>query len=427
MTNLGGWLFLLAAFVCFYVFCKKNDYSKQILIAGFIAILAHHVLSALNVIYGPFPFAQLDAHSFHLHGIQRVDIPETKVWSIGSNMYKSLLGTVYSIFGKDRWMGQTFSILFFAFSCMVLIRIAKRYELNSFFCALTLLLFGFIPSSLLYGSFTLRETFFICFFMLGVYLAYQAIFLNESAKERTQQWQYFVMAVVAFVLMGIFHMVLLIYAIALSAALFMIIYAQRASWQKTLLQFCVCVIVVAALIFFVKNFFSVHISDNYFAMLRIQINGEVIPIPHAISVYHQSANATGAATQYDASLEFTTWGRMFFVFIYSYFFYLGWAVTGDYSQLSTWVIMSEAILRLAGIIAMFALLRKNRHWYWLVFVYITLTFLWNIGTSNHGQALRHHFMTEWIPIMAIMVYMQYALQTTERFNWFSRLGKSQND
>ncbi len=402
LANIGGWLFIMLAFVGFYLLWRKEGCSWHVLIAGVLAILAHQVLSALNILYGPFSFAELDAYSFHLHAIQRVDMPETKVWSIGSDIYKSLLSSTYEVFGKSLWVGQSFSIVFFALSCVLVMKLAKRYELNSIFCGLALLLFGLLPSSLLFGSLTLRETFFTYFFLLGVYSGYQAIYL----ENRRHQWLYCAGAMIAFILMGIFHMVLLIYAIAISVSLFFIVYSQSASWKSMTIQFVTCLIVVAAAIFFVKEALPVHVSDDYFAMLRVQVNGEVVPIPQAISIYHQTANGTGATTQYNADLEFKTWGRMFLVFMYSYLFYLGWPLTGDYSQLSTWVLMAEALVRLLGFCAMFVAARQNRQWYWLIFVYLSITFLWNIGTSNHGQALRHHFMTEWIPVLAICFVIQ---------------------
>ena len=176
--------------------------------------------------------------------------------------------------------------------------------------------------------------------------------------------------------------------------------------QQAMLQICALVAVVGILLLLMKEFLPVNLADNYFAMMRIQVEGEVVPIPHAISIYHQTANASGASTQYDAALEFTTWGRMLFVFAYSYIFYMGWPVTGDYAELSTWVIMLEAVFRLLGVIAMLLLARKNKQWYWLIILYVSLTFLWNIGTSNHGQALRHHMMTEWILILALLSYLQ---------------------
>ena len=407
MTSFGIVIFTVLAWLIFYLGWRKSSHSLLVLYCGLFAIVAHQVLSALNVIYGPFPFAELDAYSFHLHGVQRVEMPETKVWTIGSGVYKSFLASLYSAFGISLWLGQTFSIVFFALAAANFCYFSRQLQLSSLSLAAALLLFGLLPSSLLYGSFTLRETFMTAFFMLGSY----AGFLSIQAKNRQHQWLLYCCAFLAFFLMGLLHMVLLVYAILVSALLCFILYAQQASWQRVIVQMLALVTVVGIVLFLMKEFLPVNLADNYFAMMRVQIEGKVVPIPHAISIYHQTANATGAATQYDAALEFTTWGRMMFVFAYSYIFYMGWPFTGDYTQLSTWVIMLEAVFRLLGVAAMCFLVRHNKQWYWLIILYVSLTFLWNIGTSNHGQALRHHMMTEWILILALLRYLQMRFST----------------
>lgn len=410
MTNVGGWLFTVVALGIFYAFWRNSSQSIGVLVAGLIAIFSHQLLSVANVLYGPFSFTAFDAASFHLHAVQRVEMPETKVWSLGSDIYKSLLASVYSIFGVSVWLGQAFSIVFFAISSVVFVRFSKTLRLSSSSIEIGLLLFGLLPSSLMFGSLTLRETFMTLFFMWGVYAAFLAI----HDDDRSRQWKLYLWAVVAFFMMGIFHMILLVYALLVCALLFLILYAQRAPIKKTLIQSLVCVVAVGVVLLLIKEMLPVNLADNYFAMLRIQVAGEVVPIPHAVSIYHQTANATGANTQYDAALEFTTWGRMFYVFFYSYAFYLGWPVTGDYTQLSTWVLMAEALFRLLGIALMLLMAKHNKQWYWLVMVYVSLTFLWNIGTSNHGQALRHHMMTEWILILALLSFAQ------QRLSLFSR-------
>ncbi len=407
MTFLAIVLFTVLAWLVFYLGWRKSSRSFLVLYCGLFVIVGHQVFSAANVVFGPFPFAELDAYSFHLHGVQRVEIPETRVWTIGSSIYKSLLASLYSVFGISLWLGQAFSIVFFALAAAIFCHFSKQLHLSNLSLAIALLLFGLLPSSLLYGSFTYRETFMVAFFMLGSYVS----FLSIQTKNRQRQWLLASLALLAFLLMGLFHMVLLVYAIIISALLCLVLYAQHASWQRVIIQTLVLTIVVGITLLLMKEFLSINLADNYFAMLRVQVEGKVVPIPHAISIYHQTANATGAATQYDAALEFTTWGRMLFVFAYSYIFYIGWPLTGDYTELSTWVIFLEAVFRLLGVAAMFLLGRKNKQWYWLIILYVSLTFLWNIGTSNHGQALRHHIMTEWILILAILSYLQMRFST----------------
>ena len=412
MANFISILFIFLSLIVVYFYWRKSNFSQWVLVSALLAIVSHHVLSGYNIIYGPLPVAALDAYSFHLHGIQRVDIPEYKTWSIGSDIYKSLLASVYGLFGKSLWLGQSFSIIFYAFSCIALMYFAKLLRLNNTSSVIAILCFGLLPSSLLYASFTLREPLFTAFFMLGVLAGFQSI----SFDERSKQWQMWVLATICFIIMGTLHMVLLVYAIVVSGILFLVLFKQRSSWQQLVFVMLVGVGVVALILLAMKELLPANLADDYFAMLRIQIDGEVVPLPQAISIYHQTANETGASTQYSADLEFKTWGRMFIVFIYSYIFYMGWPLTGDYFQLSTLVIFCEAAFRLLGVACLVCLVLKkpknistphlSSQWFWLMLVYFSLSFLWNIGTSNHGQALRHHYMTEWILILAIVYFFQ---------------------
>ena len=83
----------------------------------------------------------------------------------------------------------------------------------------------------------------------------------------------------------------------------------------------------------------------------------------------------------------------------SYFYYLGWPVTGDYTWAGTWVLMVGAVLRIAGLVLV-AVFRIRDYRIWILLgLYFGLTLLWNVGTTNHGQALRHHFMTDWVLIL----------------------------
>lgn len=112
MTFLAIVLFTVLAWLVFYLGWRKSSRSFLVLYCGLFVIVAHQVFSAANVVFGPFPFAGLDAYSFHLHGVQRVEIPETKVWTIGSGIYKSLLASLYSVFGILYGLGRPFLLCF---------------------------------------------------------------------------------------------------------------------------------------------------------------------------------------------------------------------------------------------------------------------------------------------------------------------------
>ena len=40
-------------------------------------------------------------------------------------------------------------------------------------------------------------------------------------------------------------------------------------------------------------------------------------------------------------------------------------------------------------------------------VYFAMTLIWNIGTTNHGQALRHHMMTDWLLLLVLANFSQF--------------------
>ena len=76
-------------------------------------------------------------------------------------------------------------------------------------------------------------------------------------------------------------------------------------------------------------------------------------------------------------------------------------------QISNWLDVYgsfEAIMRF--ILIIFSILlwvreknKKNRYIYsLLLFIYVSMTFLWSMGSINYGQAIRHHLLTNWIII-----------------------------
>jgi len=401
MSNVFAWFLFFMSFTLFFMTWKKVGLAKSVLIAGFLGIASHHLLSFLNVIIGPFFFTQYDAYFFH--DAARSSLTDLSVlhWSLGSELYRSMLTVVYSVFGSSLWLGQSVSVLFFAMALGVLARLMIKLEMNNNCVVLSLLLFSLIPSSLMFGAYTLRETFFTFFLMFGVYTSYLALFNDLVSK-----WKYYLIAMMSFLAMGVFHIVLLVYAVLINAVLLLLLCWQerenRSRVIGALLIFTgICFIFIAF-----PELLPISIGDNYFAMLDIRLAGRQLTIPEAIHLYHQSTNESAASTQYVASLDFSTWLGMFAVMLKSYVFYMVGPFTGPFSSIDTYVLLFEAVIRVLGLLALINFALRDKRWLWLLFVYFSLTFLWNIGTTNHGQALRHHFMTEWLPIMALSIYAQ---------------------
>ena len=65
------------------------------------------------------------------------------------------------------------------------------------------------------------------------------------------------------------------------------------------------------------------------------------------------------------------------------------------------VVMGESLLRLILIASLVATLlhargTERRVYLYLFVAFVTMTFYWSIGTTNLGQAVRHHVLTNWV-------------------------------
>ena len=159
-----------------------------------------------------------DARTFHTGA---TEVAQSLNWSLccnpGGNVYgffENLLGTVYWFLGSSsQLLGSQLSILMFAISCIVLVKIVGLLELSRYRVP-TLFVFGSLPSMVLLGSVTLRESYEILFFMLATYFG-----LKMLTKKNIRVFG--ALMAISALIMGLFHTGLRMYAI-LFIALFMV-------------------------------------------------------------------------------------------------------------------------------------------------------------------------------------------------------------
>jgi len=116
-------------------------------------------------------------------------------------------------------------------------------------------------------------------------------------------------------------------------------------------------------------------------------------------------NDSAPTTQYLIEAEFTGWFSSMGGLVLSYAFYLLGPFHGDLGSVSTWVLLVQALLRWLGIPLLILLCLRDRKYLLFALVYFSLSFTLSIGTTNHGQAFRHHMMTDWILVLVAVVYL----------------------
>lgn len=202
MSDLAGALVFSLTFLLPLAFREFRRNGRAVVAYWFVLAL-HHAVALTNAYWFTVFGADADAKTFQRIG---VDLAARGEWSfhVGSKFYEQMLGLVYRTSGPSHLMGQELSILAFAFSCVVLLKLLRLLDCRGYSWAV-LLVFGGLPTMVLLGSVTLRESYQILFFMLAVYLA--AKFHAERRARR-----FFAMALAALA-MGLFHKGLMLYAL----------------------------------------------------------------------------------------------------------------------------------------------------------------------------------------------------------------------
>lgn len=75
----------------------------------------------------------------------------------------------------------------------------------------------------------------------------------------------------------------------------------------------------------------------------------------------------------------------------------------------------DSIVRLAGLTAIGVLLVTRRATLPVLVLlgfYITMTITWSIGTTNSGQAFRHHMLTQWVMFIFIGIAVREFVERT---------------
>ncbi len=391
----GGWAVGFASYLIFWFSLNPLDRKPALLGAGFLVLTAHFIVAYWNIMYGPLVFAKTDAASFHAYAEKAAQLGVLPEWTIGTSFYHSILQVLYHWLGASLWLGQGLSILLFSVSVGSMVRIVKHMEVtNEKLVASTVLVYGLIPSVLMYGSITIREPFMTTFLILGCEFALRGI----QTGRRVQ----IACAIVFWIWMGLFHQIVMGYAFFLS--LMLIVTYQWQYWHKSqgvrLVLPILLLGVVAVVLFYVL---APTGGDDYHAMMFFSV-------PESLSYYREVIQSTSPTTAYGKEFSFSTWPGLFLFLPQAYLYYLGWPVTGDYQSIWVWVVAADAIVRLGGILASLILIKERKLWC-LFFVFITLSFLWSSGTTNYGQALRHHMMTDWIMIITFIYFVQYRLRS----------------
>ena len=382
-----AWLLLGATLIMpLGVSYVRDDWRLATVI--YLVIACHHGLAVL-LTFGEFrPIDLWDATYFdHLASWATENSEGSLYWELGYLTYVNLLSGLYDI-NNAFFTGAEVSVLFAVIGLLLMIQIAREIKVPDerlWWVALA----GFIPGSLIFFSVTYRESLQVFCLLLSVWAAIRI--LN---REDPRWWILFAAALVS---MGILHKALFLYSlfVVVLTVMFILFTDQRTLlwWVKTIGMGAGIVLCVAGVIAWATPEFAQFLEP----VIRL-IDVDVLD---RITTYRERmVNWGRPRTDYGLFYDWTDWSRTGVTLGSIYLHYLFSPFDGItrwsdlYAVAESW--MRFVLIAVVGV-GLFQVPRGERKVLLLLLMfYLSLTLLWSMGTTNYGQALRHHTMTNWV-------------------------------
>ena len=412
--------FLVAMCICLVtlimpVFSRELRQSKSMVVGYWFVVGLHQAVAFVNAyIIGlgtrdilltpdvePFP----DARGLQLKG-EMLAMSGDWSFSIGSGFYQQALGAVYRWFSPSHLLGEQLSILVFAFSCIIFLKIIRqlgvvRYRLSS------LVAFGALPTMFIFGSITLRESYQVFFFILAVYF---------GVKMHTKGWPnvYFIALILSALCMGWFHTALIVYAAFL--VLIFVVWSLRPAtrlWNIKKLRLAAFVIVP---LFLIGMMVLPRLGLNELNTLSYLTNQNWLDV---VARFRTNSILDSGRTTYGVYLDLSSTYMMVYSTLKLYVYYLFAPFPWQVDSLTGLYAGTESILRMILIYFSVKQWRKaygsqRRLLSLMLILYFSVTFMWAMGTTNYGTSIRHHMLSWWI---IVIIGIPPLMEKLSRF-WF---------
>ena len=393
---LAWWLaFLLPAFVVAGPLRRDQGAAHAYL----FTVVLHIVVAAIYYYYNDNlneAFVRGDTNAFHKYALNRQYVTEGS-FGIGSTLYKEYLAHVYSFFGPSFFLGAILSVYAYAASAIVLVRFMEVLNLREG-KGLVVLLFGGLPTAVLYGTVPMREPYQVLFFMLACYSMLQF--------RLSSQPLHLIAAIVSAVIMGLLHKGLIVFAPFLIIVMLLVGVEHRGSragrWKRAYLPRLAGIALAIGFFVGISGYQDKIADISGTEVLLTATTGE--GLVEFTSENRDEEALNKGRTAYGVRLDTSSPVRVVQSSVMILFYYMftpfPWQI-GNFRDLYAF---GEAFLRIACLIAVFRMWRRGGPAHpqivvLLMVVYFSMAFLWSAGTFTWGTATRHHMIHQWILLL----------------------------
>ncbi len=401
-----GAIFLILFSYTVPLFLNSIRNDKYRLVAFYIVITALQLVSLFNYFIFTLPGAGQDASTFSYNAQTAAINGVAPTFSVGTGVYEYILFLSYSIFGINKLVGQSISILAAIVSCIFILRIARHLDIQGNFATLLLIIVGLTPSFLFYTPLTFREVFQLLGLVGGIYFAYRAF----SGRSLTN----LIISSVFFIFMGIFHHVLL----ALSFVLILITTVFYFVYSGTPKNLIIKNIFLSSLAILVVGYIIVvnipaGKGNDYIKILRE--SGGVVKM---VGKYRNVVEDDLPRSTYGFKVNTTSLMSTGYGLSLSYVHYLyGPGIYSIEEAIDLLPSLNALGRLLATLLLLYLLIKKvpmPPGLGYLLIMYLSVTAMWSIGTTNYGQAFRHNSLTDWMLAVILVIGVQGLINSKNR-------------
>ena len=450
-----------------YLGCRKFKIMKIIYLGFSIRVL----IAIYNGFFGPSLGAEQDAVKFSEAAILYANGKEHIFHNTyGPRSYSILLSWIYKFTYESIFVGCLFSCFAWFLSAILILKstkLLKFSETNILFC---LIIYSFLPSSIMLTSVTLREPIQLLFINLGFYFLikfyisfqkknfktiYFEKFLKQKKNKKLSLFKNFyrkkidkVYLILKYIynlkiinlikitkIKGLFKKNYILYKLKNIAntetvcfTFFLIFLFISALFHRAILvftSFSILIVFSAILLQVLKKFIkrinlfmvliivtpiSFYVLTLSLGILKVDIQEQLFFTLSRIIQSQINGHHVARATYLDAEIFFNLWDIINYSII-SFINYQLQPFPSSISNFLDYVLFTENILRFYFIlicgIYIFVKNLTNKNLYIIIFInYLFLEFIWGLGTVNYGTAIRHH-----IPGMGLLLLCYFNLST----------------
>jgi hypothetical protein len=358
---------------------------RGVTVAIACGLVAHLAIALWNGLAGPSFGAEVDARTFHRYATQVAQHIQPPEAHLAPFSYAHALGLVYRVTGESLLIGSLLSCAAWLASALLLRAVMDLLEADQLAQVAGLLVFGLVPSSVLWNSVTLREPYQLLSVNLSLFAALRIVIAHDR-----RYWLVFP----GVIILGTYlHAVIAVFAVFIAAStLFMELWRPlRPAGRVALVVAVPAAIVVAAIALFTMLRYDLT-SGPWAALERFLASG-MYP---ARSNYRDTSTVGGMV------------GLLLFI-PKSFFQYLfepmPWNVNAPIDAGYVVENLLRALL-IGGMLMSIVRLKgaPRTHVVLIALSYFCIETLWSLGTLNWGTSARHHLPAGGVLIAGATAY-----------------------